>query len=222
MVSLTATRNTTSGWALTPSALFHGLPTWAELLLFIVFLLIVLVFAWTAVLFVLSRRALRQAPAPSSESADGFLWVFLVPALDEAVTIADSVWRLVAVEARNKLIYVIDDGSTDETAAVLATIDIPELQVVRRMLPDARRGKAAALNAAWQRLDEVLSVRRWAGWPRDRVIVCVIDADGRLDAAHRRWLLLISRLIASAWAAGARSHLQPLTVPAIRQRNRRC
>ena len=144
-------------------------------------MLIVVVFAWTTVLFVLSRRALHDAPAPDPDAADTFLWVFLVPALDEAVTISDSVGRLLAVEARNKVIFVIDDGSTDGTADVLATIDSPELEVIRRTPPDARRGKAAALNAAWRRLDALLATGRWAAWPRDRVIVCVVDADGRLD-----------------------------------------
>ncbi len=163
------------------NVLFPGLPLLVQLLLFIVFLLVVVVFAWTTVLFVLSRSALHRAPAPDPDSADTFLWVFLVPALDEALTINDSVQRLFAVDARNKAIFVIDDGSTDATASVLATIESAELEVIRRTPPDARQGKAAALNAAWRRLDAVLSSGRWAGWPRDRVIVCVVDADGRLD-----------------------------------------
>jgi len=161
---------------------FEGLPAWAQVLFYIAFAIIVFGVVWAAVLFLLSRAALRSAPEPDPEAADEFLWVFLVPALNEEATIADSVTRLLAVEAQNKAIVVIEDGSTDGTAAVLAALESRELEVVRRMVPDARQGKAAALNAAWRRLDSLLSAGRWAGWPRERVIVCVVDADGRLDA----------------------------------------
>jgi len=160
---------------------FAGLPAWAQALFIVAFLVIVGVLAWTAVLFVSSREALRASPAPDRAAADEFLWVFLVPALNEEVTIADSVRRLAAVEAANKAIVVIDDGSTDGTAAVLAGLDDPELEVMRRVPPNARKGKAAALNAAWHHLDTLLSSGRWDGSPRDRVVVCVVDADGRLD-----------------------------------------
>jgi 1,2-diacylglycerol 3-beta-glucosyltransferase len=161
---------------------FDGLPSWAEALFYVAFAIIVVGLIWAAVLFVLSRSALRSAPDPDAAAADEFLWVFLVPALNEEATIEDSVTRLLAVEARNKAVVVIDDGSTDGTAAVLAGLAGPELEVVRRVAPDARLGKAAALNAAWRRLDGLLSSGRWAGWPRDRVIICVVDADGRVDA----------------------------------------
>ena len=161
---------------------FAGLPVWAQTLFYIAFVLILAMLAWTTILFVASRRAIHAAPAVDPAAADAFLWVFLVPALNEAVTIADSVARLVAVEAKNKAILVINDGSTDETAAVLAGLDDPELEVLTRIPPEARKGKAAALNDAWQQLDLLLSSGRWAGWPRDRVVIAVIDADGRLDA----------------------------------------
>jgi cellulose synthase/poly-beta-1,6-N-acetylglucosamine synthase-like glycosyltransferase len=161
--------------------LFPGLSVWAQVLLTIAFVLIVVVGAWTTVLFVLSRRALHDAPAPDPDSADSFMWAFIVPALDEALTIGDSVRRVLEVDARNKIVVVVDDGSTDDTADVLATIDSPDVEVVRRTLPDARRGKAAALNAAYRRLDGLLSSGRFAAWPRERVIACVVDADGRLD-----------------------------------------
>jgi cellulose synthase/poly-beta-1,6-N-acetylglucosamine synthase-like glycosyltransferase len=156
---------------------FEGLPIWAQTLFYVVFVLIFFVVLWTLVLFALSRRALRAAPAPSPEAADEFLWLFVVPALNEAVTIADSVERLLAVEAKHKSVLVVDDGSTDGTGDVLAAIPHPDLHVLSRVPPDARKGKAAALNAAWRSL----ASGRWSQWPRDRVITCVIDADGRID-----------------------------------------
>ena len=78
---------------------FEGLPVWAQALFYPAFLIIVGVVAWTVVLFVFSRRALRAEGDPDPQAADAFLWVFLVPALNEEVTIADTVARLLAVEA---------------------------------------------------------------------------------------------------------------------------
>jgi cellulose synthase/poly-beta-1,6-N-acetylglucosamine synthase-like glycosyltransferase len=160
---------------------FDGLPAWSQVVFYAAFLTIVFFLAWTTVLFVFSRRALGHEPDPDAAAADGFLWVFLVPALDESETIADSVTRLLSVDARDKAIIVIDDGSTDDTAGVLAEIDAPELEVLHRVPPEARQGKAAALNAAYRRLEELLSTDRWAGRSRERIVVCVVDADGRLD-----------------------------------------
>jgi 1,2-diacylglycerol 3-beta-glucosyltransferase len=170
------------GGALTGLVLpFANLPVWAQALFCIAFGLIAAVLGWTIVLFVSSRKAIRSAPDPDAAAADAFLWVFLVPALNEQLTVADSVDRLLSVEATNKAILVINDGSTDATAEVLAGLDSSELEVLNRVPPEARKGKAAALNAAWRHLDTVLSSGRWAGWPRERVVIAVVDADGRLD-----------------------------------------
>ena len=160
---------------------FEGLPVWAQALFYVVFLQIVVVFFWTLALFVSSRRAIRSAPDPDPAAADSLLWVFVVPALNEEVTIADSVERLRAVQARNKAIIVVDDGSTDGTGAVLAGLAGPDLHVVTRVVPDARKGKAAALNAAWRHVEAVVASGTWADWPRERIVLVVVDADGRLD-----------------------------------------
>jgi cellulose synthase/poly-beta-1,6-N-acetylglucosamine synthase-like glycosyltransferase len=162
---------------------FEGLPVWAQVLFYIVFVQIVLVFLWTLVLFVSSRRAIHSAPDPDPAAADSLLWVFLVPALNEEVTIADSVERLRAVQAPNKAVVVIDDGSTDGTGEVLARLAGPDLHVVTRVAPDAQKGKGAALNAAWRQVEALVASGPWAGWPRERVILAVVDADGRLDPA---------------------------------------
>lgn len=160
---------------------FENLHAWAQVLFYVAFGLIIVMLAWTTVLFVLSRKALRSAPPPDDQAADGFLWLFFVPALNEAVTIADSVERLLTVEVQNKRVIVIDDGSTDGTADALDEFEHPELVVLRRVPPDAGKGKAAALNAAWRDLDSLLASETWSRFSRDRVIVCVVDADGRLD-----------------------------------------
>ena len=159
-----------------------GLPAWSQVLFGATFLIILFMLAWTTALFVSSRRALAGAPAPDEAARDGFLWVFLVPALNEEVTIANSVRRLTDVVAANKRIVAIDDGSDDGTAAVLTGLDVSELDVLTRVPPEARKGKAAALNAGWRHVDTLLASGRWKSWPREKVIVVVVDADGRLAA----------------------------------------
>jgi cellulose synthase/poly-beta-1,6-N-acetylglucosamine synthase-like glycosyltransferase len=160
---------------------FEGLPAWAAALYWIAFVVIVGMLVWTTALFVSSRRALRSAPAIDPGGADEFLWVFLVPALNEVVTIADSVNRLLAVDVPHKVVLVVDDGSSDGTAAALAAIEHADLEVLGRELPDARQGKAAALNAGWAHLETLLASARLSAWTRERVIVVVVDADGRLE-----------------------------------------
>lgn len=162
--------------------LFAGLPWGWAVPLWIGFAVIVAMLLWTTLLFVRGARARRRAPDAPAGGADRFLWVFLVPALNEEVTIRDSVERLLGVEAARRRIVVIDDGSEDRTPEILAGIEHPGLVVLRRDAPDARQGKAAALNDAYRRLDAVIG-----DTPRDEVIVCVVDADGRLDPDAPRY-----------------------------------
>ncbi len=168
-----------------PDALnFTDLPPIITVLFFITLVIIVVSLVSAALLFVLGGIARRRAPAPSPEGADDYLWIALVPALNEEVTIRDSVERLRGLRAQHRLIVVIDDGSDDGTAAALAELAGDDLVVLRRTAPEARQGKAAALNAAYEHLDEHIlgAGGRFASWPRDQVIIAVVDADGRLDA----------------------------------------
>lgn len=144
---------------------------------------IVLMFCWTFVLFLRGQRARRNEPEASAEIADSYTWIFMVPALNEAVTIADSVERLLAVQARDKRIVVIDDGSDDDTSKILAEISDPALLALRREPPAARQGKAAALNWAFRQLEG-----QTADLDPDRVIVVIVDADGRLHPDAPAWI----------------------------------
>lgn len=138
-------------------------------------------FIWTFVLYLAGNRYLRRWARRTPGNEADYLWVFMVPALNEAVTIADSVARLRAVEATHKAIIVINDGSEDETAQVLESIAGPDLLVFTRVAPEARQGKAAALNACFHFVrSELLAQERFQGWSADRVIIGIIDADGRL------------------------------------------
>lgn len=154
---------------------FDGLAAPWRVILTIALVTIVLMFVWTCVLFVRGQRARRNAPEPDQEFADTLTWVFLVPALNEEVTIADSVERLLAVQVADKRIFVIDDGSDDKTPEILALIDNPSVTVLRRDPPKAREGKAAALDYAYRQIGE-----RLIDIDRARTIVVVVDADGRL------------------------------------------
>jgi cellulose synthase/poly-beta-1,6-N-acetylglucosamine synthase-like glycosyltransferase len=130
----------------------------------------------------LDRYRRQRARAGIESHEDQFLWVFVVPALNEEVTIADSVARLQATSASHAVFLVVDDGSDDRTAEILAGIHDPRLEVLTRVSPHARTGKAAALNDAWAHLRKsVLQRPEHAGWDEDHVIVTIVDADGRLD-----------------------------------------
>lgn len=149
----------------------------------VAFVAILVGYLGTIVLYVTGGRYLRGwAEAPLGDESQ-YLWVFLVPALNEAVTIADSVSRLRAVRASNKIVMVVNDGSTDETGQVLASLAGPDLEVLTRVIPHARTGKSAALNHAYRHVTQsVLTSDRYRHWDRSRVIFCIVDADGRLAA----------------------------------------
>ena len=161
---------------------FEGLPLFWQILFWAAFIVIVLMFAWTTLLFARGRAVRRSPPDAPEGGADDFTWVFLVPALNEEVTIADSVARLQAIPLARRSIVVVDDGSDDRTPEILGDLDAPGLTVLRREPPDARTGKAAALNFAWRALEQTPGDA-----DRDRVIVCVVDADGRLDPQAPRY-----------------------------------
>jgi cellulose synthase/poly-beta-1,6-N-acetylglucosamine synthase-like glycosyltransferase len=156
------------------SVLFEGLATGWQVFFTVALAIVLAMFLWTVVLFVRAWRADRHSPRATSEVTDAFGWIFLVPALDEELTIRDSVERLLAIPVARRRIVVIDDGSDDRTPEILREIAHPDLWVVRRDAPDARRGKAAALNHAFR------VVRDGMNADPERVIVVVVDADGRL------------------------------------------
>jgi 1,2-diacylglycerol 3-beta-glucosyltransferase len=164
------------GVALTVAGLrrpFEGLALPWVILFTICLVVVVGIFCWVVLLFIRGHATIVHPPEPPPEGADGFTWVFLVPAMNEEVVIADSVQRLVEVPVARKRILVIDDASEDRTPQILAGIEHPDLFILRRDKPDAQKGKAAGLNYAYRAL------RDWD--ERERTIVVIVDADGRLD-----------------------------------------
>lgn len=142
-------------------------------------------FSWAFFVIVVSAGyvvfmvALSRRSFPHSESSpDQLLFVFVVPCLNEELVIGRTIENLVGVRGRFTHVVVVDDGSTDRTAAIGRSYGDRGVTVLSRRPPDAGRGKGRALNAAYHWIREWVETN---GVPLDRVVVGVVDADGRLD-----------------------------------------
>ena len=134
---------------------FAGLPVVIQVFFWIVLVIVVASFISAVVLLVAGtrerlrqRRMIRGTLERGHDESD-FLWVFMVPALNESTAIADSVSRLRDTKATNALFLVIDDGSDDGTGQIVSAIADERIRVLSRVMPNARTGKAAALNDAY-------------------------------------------------------------------------
>lgn len=126
----------------------------------------------------------RTGTVPDASAPADPLWVYLIPCLNEERVIGATLDSLLAPStstpaADNCLIVVVDDGSSDSTADVVRARRHPQVVLLQRQLPQARQGKGAALNAALATLESHPAIRRRSS---DDVVVCLLDADGRLDA----------------------------------------
>ncbi|MEV4439911.1 glycosyltransferase family 2 protein [Streptomyces sp. NPDC049577] len=132
---------------------------------------------------VLARRAdgsLRGQLRPANERPAalpaGWSVFVLVPCLNEERVIANTLRCLLDGQPGVRVV-VVDDGSDDGTARIVHAVGGDRVALVRRTPPAARQGKGAALNAGLR------TVRERAGKERldaGRVLVCVLDADGRM------------------------------------------
>ena len=107
-----------------------------------------------ALLCALAGRHAR-APRPPRLSAPPPVSV-VVPAFNEAAVIEQTVLALAASSYPSLEIVIVDDGSTDHTAAIVERLGLPRVRVVRQ----ANTGKAGALNTAIARArhDIIVSV----------------------------------------------------------------
>jgi cellulose synthase/poly-beta-1,6-N-acetylglucosamine synthase-like glycosyltransferase len=137
------------------------------------------------VLIVLSARDSRRGaqaatmePPKIGGAAPERFWI-IVPCLNEERVVGRTVSAALALTGPPgtvSRVLVVDDGSDDGTPAALAAIKHPNLVVMRRTLPNARRGKGEALNQAYRLILSQTKAERID--PR-RVAVGVIDGDGR-------------------------------------------
>ncbi|WP_274034311.1 glycosyltransferase [Streptomyces sp. MMBL 11-1] len=141
----------------------------ATMTLFLV--LAVLSVSYLLALVVPFVRSRSRPPGDASR----FDWHILVPCLNEAAVIGETLTRLRDAFPHAHL-WIVDDASDDDTAAIVTRYrrSDPQLHLVPRRLPHARSGKGDALNAAYRAL-----VATPAGSsPSGRVVVGVFDADG--------------------------------------------
>ncbi|MBB4884801.1 glycosyltransferase [Streptomyces netropsis] len=146
----------------------------SQILIWASIAIIVMAGGYNTTLFVLSRRRTRRKRGPREER----FYIFLLACLNEETVLAESLARITALPAGKFIALVIDDASDDGTAAIARAADPERVHLLQRYLPDARKGKGAALNNGIRHLraSGILDGHD----PRD-VIVCVVDADGRLD-----------------------------------------
>src|SRR5438270_5198444 len=128
--------------------------------------------SYTFALFLVSRRKSGSLLPPP----DRLFFVFVVPCLNEELVIARSLDRLLAMPSSDFAVLVVDDGSEDATADIVRTYEGDRVWLLQRTAPNARQGKGEALNAAYRHLlhERALPV------PAEDVVLCVVDADGRL------------------------------------------
>lgn len=115
----------------------------------------------------------RKKTRREVEVAEEFFCYFLVPCVNEEKVIGETLKKLVALPIKKKII-AIDDGSTDQTKAMMDSIAGP-IQVLSRQFPNAQQGKGAALNHAFQ---IVLADAEKKDYSRNQILVGVVDADG--------------------------------------------
>lgn len=130
--------------------------------------------SYTFSIFLMSRRK-RPQPLPAPET---LYFVFVLPCLNEELVIGRTLDALLELPGDNYAVLVIDDGSDDQTAEIVAPYDPDKVWLYMREAPEARQGKGRALNAAyrWMRDSGALDGHR----PQD-VVVAILDADGRIE-----------------------------------------
>jgi 1,2-diacylglycerol 3-beta-glucosyltransferase len=131
----------------------------------------------------LRRRGVRMSDAaalrygdPHRGRTDDLYFYFLIPCLNESAVIGRTVRGLTG-HPRARTV-VIDDACDDDTATQTRQASAGDTAIVRRELPEARKGKGAALNAG---LAAVRRMVQASGQDPAQVIVCVMDADGHLS-----------------------------------------
>ncbi|MBC9719675.1 glycosyltransferase family 2 protein [Streptomyces sp. TRM66268-LWL] len=124
-----------------------------------------------------SRKEQASPLPPPPSASERQQTYFLIPCLNEASVIGNTIHSLRA-EVPQARIVVVDDGSDDGTVAAALDAGGSDVRVVARALPDARQGKGAALNAGFRWILQDAAAREL---DPANTLICVMDADGRLS-----------------------------------------
>jgi 1,2-diacylglycerol 3-beta-glucosyltransferase len=119
---------------------------------------------------------LRRKPTAPGDPGE-YEWHAFIPCRDEAAVIETTVHQL-RQDFPYCHVWVVDDDSDDATADIVGRAAASDalVHLVQRRRPEARTGKGDALNAAYAELNRFLP----SDVERTKVIVFVVDADGRL------------------------------------------
>ncbi len=152
-----------------------------------------------------AARARRHGDrdARAVPSGTGPLLALVVPAHNEEAVLGHTLAALDDLTYADRLIMVMDDGSTDQTATIARAFAAgrDDVIVVSRDASIAGRGKGAVLNHAFA----LLSAMAGSGDPRlrgrtaDQVVMGVMDADGQLE---RETLSRVAPYFADAGVGG--------------------
>lgn len=146
-----------------------------DVMLVIVCIISSLALTYISLLLLTFLRRETNTPGHPEE----FEWHLLVPCLNEESVVAETVSA-----ARTSFpyahVWVIDDGSDDDTAAIVRGLQDFDnhVHLISRIAPNARTGKGDALNDAYRQVGAYIgddSARR------QRSIIGVLDADGFLS-----------------------------------------
>lgn len=153
----------------------------------------------------------RAKVDPTEGDAEPTAFWIVVPCLNEERVVGNTVAAALNLQGPSGVharVLVVDDGSDDGTPGELARISHPRLFVLRRELPDARRGKGEALNAAYRWIrDHTISTDA----DPERVVIGIIDGDGQ---GSPNILQEVSRMMANPRIGAVQCRVR------IRNRNR--
>jgi poly-beta-1,6-N-acetyl-D-glucosamine synthase len=124
----------------------HTLPYLWALVFFAAYPIVTSIMWITTSMFFL-RRWERGGPPPDSITDDALPWAtVLIPAHNEAEVIATTLQAACQIDYPHFEVVVVDDGSTDDTAACVEPfLDTGRVRLVRKLVNE---GKALALNDA--------------------------------------------------------------------------
>ncbi len=132
------------------------------------------------VLFVVSLIHLERVPSVPAGAAP-FI-VVMIPARNEEEVIGPTVRSVLALPYDQFAVLVVNDGSTDRTGAIARSISDPRLAVIDRDPASAGKGKSAVLNHGFRVVEALTHEGQLLhAWGADRVVVGILDADGRLQ-----------------------------------------